>query len=480
MSASRRTIPILPTPSLPGIEAAHKVQARATQGRFTRLRWASLLATQLFFFALPWLNWHGRQMVRFDLEAKRFYLGSLILLPQDLIYLTGLLVFCAMGLFVVTTLWGRVWCGFSCPQTVYTALFMWVEQRCEGDRYQRIKLDRARWGFGKLWRRGGKHLAWAAIAGWTGLSFVGWFSPMRDITHDLFAGSMGFWDAFWSVFYGGFCYLNAGMLREKVCLHMCPYGRFQGALMDVDTRIVAYDARRGEPRGAHRREGVNVDASTKTASAAKGSCIDCTVCVQVCPTGIDIRDGLQPACIGCGLCIDACDGIMDKVGQPRGLVRFATQRQLTGTDSAQGASLWARHRVRVYTGLMAALTLALLWALVQRPDIRVDVIRDRGVMSRFTDDGAVENVYRLQLMNQTDAPQRLQIGVSGLPGARMLAPEVVLGPVEDRLVQISVRVPAEQAAQWAGQARPLRVDVASRNSESSSLVSEDSTFIVPR
>lgn len=218
MSTSRRTIPILPIPSLPGVEAAHKVQARATQGRFTRWRWASLLATQLFFFVLPWLNWHGRQMVRFDLEAKRFYLGSLILLPQDLIYLTGLLVFCAMGLFVVTTLWGRVWCGFSCPQTVYTALFMWVEQRCEGDRYQRMKLDRSGWGVEKLWRRGGKHLAWVLIAGWTGLTFVGWFSPMREITRELFTASLGFWDAFWSVFYGGFCYLNAGVLREKVCL----------------------------------------------------------------------------------------------------------------------------------------------------------------------------------------------------------------------------------------------------------------------
>ncbi len=471
MSAPRRTIPILPAPSLPGVEAAHKVHARATQGLFTHWRWASLLATQLFFFVLPWLNWHGRQLVRFDLEAKRFYLGSLILLPQDLIYLTGLLVFCAMGLFAVTTLWGRLWCGFSCPQTVYTALFMWVEQRCEGDRHRRIQLDQSGWGVDKLSRRGGKHLAWVLIAGWTGLTFVGWFSPMREIAQDLFTGSLGFWDAFWSVFYGGFCYLNAGVLREKVCLHMCPYGRFQGALMDADTRIVAYDARRGEPRGAHRRDGE---------SATKGSCIDCTVCVQVCPTGIDIRDGLQPACIGCGLCIDACDGIMDKVGRPRGLVRWATQRQLASSDGLSEPAAWARHRVRVYAGLMLALVIALLWAVDQRPDIRVNVIRDRGVMARVVDDGAVENVYRLQLMNQTDAPQRLQIGVSGLPGARVQAPEVLLGPVQDRAVQVSVRVPADQAAQWAGQTRVLRLEVASRHSEGSGLVSEASTFIVPR
>lgn len=468
MSASRRIIPIMPSLSLPGIESAHKVQARATQGRFTRWRWLSLLATQLFFFGLPWLNWHGRQMVRFDLEGKRFYVADLVLLPQDLIFLAGLLVFCAMLLFVVTTLWGRVWCGFSCPQTVYTALFMWVERRFEGDRYQRIKLDQAPWGMAKLWRRGGKQVAWIALALWTGLTFVGWFTPMRELVPAVGSGTVGFWDGFWTVFYGGFCYLNAGVLREKVCLHMCPYGRFQGALMDADTRIVAYDARRGEPRRNNARQ-----------AQSHGACIDCTVCVQVCPTGIDIRDGLQPACIACGLCIDACDSIMDKVGQPRGLVRMATQRELARGD-ANGAPAWTRHRVRVYAGLMSALLLALVWALHDRPAIRVNVIRDRGVMARLVDDGAVENVYRLQLMNQTDAPQRIVIGVSGLPGATLASPAVTLASVEDRLVHVSVRLPAQEAARHVGQAVPLRFEVASRTGQASGLVTEASTFIVPR
>jgi len=470
MSESRRIIPILPALSLHGVESAHKVQARATQGRFTRLRWASLWATQLFFFGLPWLNWHGRQMVRFDLEAKRFYLGSLILLPQDLILLSGLLVFCAMGLFMVTTLWGRVWCGFSCPQTVYTALFMWVERRWEGDRYQRLKLDQAAWGARKLWRRGGKQLAWVLISLWTGYTFVGWFTPIRDMSLSLADGSVGFWDGFWALFYGGFCYVNAGLLREKVCLHMCPYGRFQGALMDADTRIVAYDARRGEPRGAHR---------APLAAPLKGACIDCTVCVQVCPTGIDIRDGLQAACIGCSLCIDACDSIMDKVGQARGLVRWATQRQLAGEETSMSTPTWARHRVRIYAGLMAAMLLGLMWSLHDRPAIRVDVIRDRGVMARLVDDGAVENVYRVQLMNQTDVPQRIQVGVSGLPGAVAQASVLTLGPVEDRLLQVSVRVPAAQAATLSGRTMPVRFEVASRSPDDSSLVSEASTFIVP-
>ena len=473
MSESRRLIPILPVIDLPGVEARHKVQARSTSGRFTRLRWVSLLATQIFFFGLPWLNWHGRQMVRFDLEAMRFYVGSLILLPQDLIFLTGLLVFCAMGLFMVTTLWGRVWCGFSCPQTVYTELFMWVERRFEGDRYQRIKLDQASWSIHKLWRRGGKQATWVLISLWTGLTFVGWFSPMRDLVSNLAGGTLGFWDAFWSLFYGSFCYMNAGVLRERVCLHMCPYGRFQGALMDADTRIVAYDAMRGEPRGARRDQRAD-EAPNKT----RGDCVDCTVCVQVCPTGIDIRQGLQAACIGCGLCIDACDHIMDKVGLPRGLVRMTSQRELDGTTAHSTA--WSRYRIPVYGGVMVGLMFALLWAVASRPTIRFDVIRDRGVMARTVEDGVVENVYRLQLMNQTDSPQQLRIGVSGLSGAVTQASAVVLGAVEDRQVQVAVRLPSSQAAALAGQTVPLRFEVASRDAKGSSLVTERSTFIVPR
>jgi cytochrome c oxidase accessory protein FixG len=485
MSESRRIIPILPGPLLSGVEAAHKVQARATAGRFTRWRWASLWATQLFFFCTPWLQWHGRQLLRFDLEAKRFYLGSLILLPQDLIFLTGLLVFCAMLLFVVTTLWGRVWCGFSCPQTVYTALFMWVERRFEGDRLHRLKLDASGWTFNKLWRRGGKQSAWVLISLATGFTFVGWFTPIREMAQQLAQGglgSLGFWDAFWTLFYGGFCYLNAGVLREKVCLHMCPYGRFQGALMDMDTRTVAYDVQRGEPRGSASKQG----------GKQAGSCIDCTMCVQVCPTGIDIRDGLQAACIGCGLCIDACDTVMDKIAQPRGLVRMATQRELGaapvgpshgahgGATMPAATPAWARHRVRIYAGLMLALLAGLLWGLQGRSDVRVDVIRDRGVMARQVDDGAVENVYRAQLMNQTDLPLRVRLSVSGLPGAVADAPEVLLGPVEDRQVNVTVRLRAQQAAQQAGQTLPVRLAVASRSEVGSSLVSEGSTFIVPR
>lgn len=484
MSESRRIIPILPGPLMRGVEAAHKVQARATHGRFTRLRWATLWATQLFFFGVPWLQWHGRQWVRFDLEAKRFYLGHLVLLPQDLIFLTGLLVFCAMLLFVVTAIAGRVWCGFACPQTVYTALFMWVERRFEGDRHQRLQLDRAPWGARKLLRRGGKQAAWLAIGLWTGFTFVGWFSPIREMAQQALAQDLGFWDTFWAGFYGLACYGNAGFLREKVCLHMCPYGRFQGALMDADTRIVAYDARRGEPRGA--RRDANDKAAGRAAARAAGACVDCTVCVQVCPTGIDIRQGLQAACIGCALCIDACDHVMDRLGQPRGLIRFATQRELDAGPGLAGAaghgvSLLARHRLRIYAGLMAAVVAALAWTLAHRPEVRVDVIRDRGVMARTVDDGAVDNLYRLQLMNQTEDLQRLDIAVDGLPGAQVVVRGPVwLGPIEDRQLMVAVRLPAADAARLRGRTLALHFRIASRSDERTGLVREASTFIVPR
>lgn len=467
MSESRRVIPILPRELLGGVEAAQKVQARATQGRFTRWRTATLWATQLFFLVLPWLNWNGRQMVLFDIGAQRFYLGGWVLLPQDLVFLTGLLIFSAMLLFVTTTLYGRLWCGFSCPQTVYTEMFMWVEGRMEGDRHRRLQLDRAGWTFDKLWRRGGKQLGWVLISLATGLTFVGWFTPMRELAASVWQGQLGFWDGFWALFYGGFCYLNAGVLREKVCLHMCPYGRFQSALMDADTRIVAYDSARGEPRG----------------SKQSGACIDCTICVQVCPTGIDIRDGLQPACIGCGVCIDACDAVMDKIGQPRGLVRMATQRSL-GTiaeaSSVGEASSWQQWRARVYLGVMGILLAALVWSLNTRPDVRVNVMRDRNVIYRVLEDGAVENLYRVRLMSQTEQPMNVDLQFSGPEGAVLQASPVALTPLEDRWVQVSVRLPAPVASRLAGKTLPVLFALATRHSDGTSRVTEVSTFKVPR
>ena len=466
-----KVIPIHPVSSW---QLTDKIQAREVSGRFARWRWTFFWLTQAFFYGLPWLNWNGRQAVLFDVVHQRFFLFEAVLFPQDLIYLAGLLVVCALLLFFATAVAGRVWCGFACPQTVYTSMYMWIENRLEGSHQNRKRLDHSGWTGEKLLRRGGKHLTWLAVGGWTGLTFVGYFTPLRALSQDVWQLTIGFWPAFWTLFYGTLTYLNAGLVREKVCLHMCPYGRFQGSLMDERTLNVAYDHRRGEPRSGLRQDG------SKDKSA--GHCIDCTLCVQVCPTGIDIRQGLQAACIGCGLCIDACNQVMDKVRAPRGLIRLASLRALAGRDTTQ--TVWRalqRPRVLVYATLLSLCVSALAWSFTQRPDLRLNVIRDRAVMARFVEQGHVENVYRLQLMNATDHPQSVGIEVSSALQAQLVnPPRVELGAAQATTVALTVRVPNTVAAAHAGQIVPLAFSVVSTSSSSGPPVTEASTFVLPR
>ena len=341
---TRRVVPIAvaPTATVSLYASEEKIQPRTVHGWFASWRWTLVWLTQLVFYGLPWLQWNGRPALLFDLAARRFYIFSMVLHPQDVIYLAGLLIISAFGLFLFTAVAGRLWCGFACPQTVYTEIFMWVERRFEGDRQARIKLDQAAWSPRKLLRRGGKQLVWLAIGLWTGFTFVAYFTPARTLAAEAWAFALGPWETFWLLFYGLATYGNAGYLREQVCKYMCPYARFQSAMFDRDTLIVSYDPQRGEPRGSRARR---VDP----ASIGKGDCIDCTLCVQVCPTGIDIREGLQYECIGCAACIDVCNGVMDKMEYPRGLIRFATQNAMSQRWSAR--VMWqrvARPRVLVY------------------------------------------------------------------------------------------------------------------------------------
>lgn len=466
------------TPAPPAIQPAAKIQARSTGGTFTRWRWAMVWLTQLVFYGLPWLNWNGRQAVRFDLEERRFYLFSEVLLPQDLIYLTALLVVCALLLFVATALAGRVWCGFSCPQTVYTELFQWIEHRLEGDRRARLALDTAPWGRAKLLRRGGRYLAWALLSLWTGLSFVGWFTPMRDMWAAL-PLALGPWDTFWALFYSGFAYLNAGVLREKVCQHMCPYGRFQGAMLDSNTLIVSYDSRRGEPRGARAR-------GAEARSVGQGDCVDCTLCVQVCPVGIDIRLGLQAACISCGVCIDACDGVMDKLQAPRGLIRFSTQQAMR--ERAAPVPAWqhlVRPRPLVYLGLMAGVMAAMAVGMAHRPTLRLNVLRDRAVMARPVEDGALENVYRLRLSNAQERSRTLHLSVEsaedvkGIDGLSLVSSGwVELPPNSDATVNATVRLSPQQTRTDAGRVLPIRFRVQAESATDREKVVSTSTFLV--
>lgn len=392
-----------------------KVYPREVTGRFASLRTLAVWVLLGWFYALPWLSWHDRQAVLFDLPARKFYLFGIVMWPQDFIFLTLLLVIAALTLFFVTALAGRLWCGYACPQTVWTEAFVWMERLCEGDRSQRMKLDRAPWTAQKILRKTAKQALWIGFALFTGMTFVGYFSPIRALAGNAMSLSLGPWELFWSLFYGFATYGNAGYLREQVCKYMCPYARFQSAMFDRDTMIITYDAAQGEPRGPRRR-------GTDLAAAKLGTCIDCTLCVQVCPTGIDIRRGLQYECIACAACIDACDSIMDKMEYPRGLIRYTTQNALDGKPTRV-----LRPRVLIYGALLLVLMTGFVAGLVLRTPLSVDVIRDRNALYRLLDDGRVENVYTVKILNKTEQPHPFVVTVRG-------AGELTLDPNPARLV----------------------------------------------
>jgi len=444
--------------------AREEIYPREARGRYATLRWVCVWITQLVFYGLPWLNWNGRQAVLFDLEARKFYIFDLVLWPQDFIYLAALLIICAYLLFLVTAVAGRVWCGFACPQTVYTEIFLWIERRIEGARSARIRLDRQPWTLEKLAKKGTKHAAWGALALYTGFTFVAYFTPVDALSRAILALNLGPWQWFWIGFYAFATYGNAGWLREQVCKYMCPYARFQSAMFDKDTLIVTYDQGRGEPRGA--------------SGSDRGDCIDCSMCVQVCPTGIDIRKGLQYECIGCAACIDACNGVMDKIGKPAGLIRYSTDRAMAGHWSArQIAARVLRPRVLIYSVLLAAIVGAFVTALALRTPLKLDVIRDRGSMGREVDDGVIENVYRLQVMNTAETAHRFRIDVMGIDGISLADGAVVeLEGASTRAVPVRV-----QAARGAAHKGSNQIEFAVTAVDEPSLrVTENAVFIVPR
>jgi cytochrome c oxidase accessory protein FixG len=451
--------------------ARQKIYPRSVSGVFTQWRWALVWLTQIVFYGLPWLQWNARQAVLFDLEARRFYIFGLVLYPQDFIYLTGLLVISALALFLFTAVAGRLWCGYACPQTVYTEIFLWIERKVEGDRSARMRLDQADFSahkFGKKWL---KHALWVLFSLWTGFTFVGFFTPIRELGGAVVSLGLGPWQSFWIFFYGFATYGNAGFMREQVCKYMCPYARFQSAMFDKDTMIVTYDNARGEPRGARSKK-----ADPK--ALGLGSCVDCTLCVQVCPTGIDIRNGLQYECIGCGACIDVCDDVMDKVGYPRGLIKYSTQNGVAqGWTTAQMIRRGFRPRVLVYSGVLLAITIALGVSLFLRTPLKVDVIRDRGALARMVDQGRIENVYRLQLMNATESTQNYRLSVTGIEGITIASePQMEVRSTEVRSVAVRVQVPPN-AAPAGSHAIHFQIEA---QGDTKMKVEEKSVFMVPR
>ncbi len=480
----RKVIPIVPFESggaiepPPGADAemvslyeAHqKIYPRSVTGRFSNWRWGMVFLTQLVFYGMPWIEWGQRQAVLFDLGARRFYIFGLVLYPQDFIYLTGILVISALSLFLFTAVAGRLWCGYACPQTVYTEIFLWLEKKTEGDRSARMRRDAGPWNRDKILRKSLKHFLWVAVALWTGFTFVGYFTPITELASEFVQMQMGSWEIFWSLFYGFATYGNAGFMREQVCKHMCPYARFQSAMFDKDTLIVTYDAERGEPRGARSKK---ADLSTLKV----GACVDCSLCVQVCPTGIDIRKGLQYECIGCGACADVCDTVMDKMGYARGLVKYSTQNAVNQHwTQSQTLRHILRPRVLIYTAILGAVVLSMVVSLALRTPFKVDVVRDRGVLARVVEGGRIENVYRLQIMNATEQVQRFSISVDGLPGLVIASDaDVQIDATQSRWVAVRIQAPFEVAS-----AGSHSIHFSIRGPATLGQVSEKSVFIVPR
>ncbi|MBE0627539.1 MAG: cytochrome c oxidase accessory protein CcoG [Burkholderiales bacterium] len=429
----------------PLYEVRKEIYSRAVSGWFARWRWALVIFTQLVYYGGPWLIWNGRQAVLFDLVARKFYIFGIVFWPQDFIYLTGLLVISALSLFLFTAVAGRLWCGYACPQTVYTEIFMWIERKIEGDRSARMRLDMQAMSARKFGLKSAKHGLWIALSLWTGFTFVGYFTPIHQLGAEVAAvfapaaagaaPALGAWEIFWVLFYGFATYGNAGWMREQVCKYMCPYARFQSAMFDPDTLIITYDPERGEPRGPRAR---NADAK----SLGLGHCVDCGVCVQVCPTGIDIRDGLQYECIGCAACIDGCNKVMARMGLPKGLIRYTTEnalRQKLSPRQILARSL--RPRVLVYTAILWTVIVAIGVTLYMRVPLKVDVIRDRASLSREVDGRWVENIYQLQIMNTQEAPHRFVIRASGAQTLQLVGADAVdIDGAATRMVPVRLRV----------------------------------------
>ena len=463
---SKQTNPVSDETVEASLIAKHeKIYAREVHGIFANLRWLAVAVLLGGYYLAAWVSWDDRQIVLFDLPARKFHILFWTFWPQDFFYLAVMLIIAAFSLFFFTAVAGRLWCGYACPQTVWTEVFMWVEQKIEGSRSKQMKLDKMPWNADKFRIKALKHFIWAIIGIWTGFTFVGYFSPIRELWDSALTFSTGPWETFWIFFYGFATWGNAGFLREQVCMYMCPYARFQSAMFDKDTMIVTYDEARGEPRGSRKR-------SEDPAKKGLGSCISCDICVQVCPTGIDIRDGLQYQCIGCAACIDACDDVMDKMGYEKGLIRYSTHNIMHG-----GEQHVLRPRVFIYAGFLILLTAALLYAIITRIPLELDVIRDRNELYSETYDGMIENVYTLKLINKTQHDHDFKISVTGIEGVVMSINQEIIPIATGEVVTAAVRLTADP---YSLPERSVSIDFHMQAIDDETLkVIEDAKFLGP-
>ncbi len=419
-------------------EKREKIYTRQVEGFFQRLRLFTGWPLLLGYFLLPWINIDGRQALFFDLPARKFHIFWLTFWPQDFVLLVWVLIISAFALFFVTTWLGRIWCGYSCPQTVWTAIYMWMEQITEGSRNQRIKLDKLPWSRDKVVKKGLKHSLWLGFALLTGATFIGYFYGIREMVVDMATVEIGYVALGWIAFFTLATYINAGWLREQVCMHMCPYARFQAAMFDHNTLIVSYDEKRGEKRGPRRKK-------QKPAELGLGDCIDCKLCVHVCPTGIDIREGLQYQCIDCALCIDACDDVMDKMGYQRGLISYTTEARLEGKKT----KTW-RPKLIGYGLATVLMTLAFVVTLYNRVPLQLDVIRDRGALYQPRSDGWIQNIYTLKIINMANDDHQIELSVAGVAGLVLEIPAVIQAPAGEVLeLPVIVKIDPQKIKQTA-------------------------------
>jgi cytochrome c oxidase accessory protein FixG len=407
----------------------HQIYVRKMEGVFQRLRQRMNFVFLFLFAGLPWLQFNGQQAILFDLAEQRFNIFSLTLWPQDLTLLAWIFIIGAFALFFVTTFLGRVWCGYMCPQTVWTFIFIWFEEKFEGNANQRKKLDRGPLDLNKLWRKTAKHFCWFAFSLLTALTFIGYFVPMQELMVDFFTFNSSFLVVSWVLFFAFCTYGNAGWMREIMCLHMCPYSRFQSAMFDKDTLTVSYDTKRGENRGARKRK-------DDPKALGLGDCIDCNLCVQVCPTGIDIRNGLQYECINCGACVDACDATMERMKYPKGLIRYTTEHELAGKKVHI-----LRGKLIGYALVLLVMCSAFVIDLSMRQPVALDIIRDRNTLARENSQGLVENVYTLKILNKSQLNSVYRLSVEGLKDYQWQGQnEVTVGAAQVMTLPISIAV----------------------------------------
>ena len=447
-------------------QARQKIYPREIEGRYTRLRRLSLIVLLGIYYVLPWIQHEGRQAVLFDLPARKFYIFGITFWPQDFFYMAWLLIMAALTLFFFTAIAGRLWCGFACPQTIWTEAFLWMERLAEGSHTRRRKLDKAPWSGEKLMRKGAKQVMWITFALWTGVTFVGYFSPVRELFGQIVTLSLGPWTIFWCLFYSLATYGNAGLLREQVCKYMCPYARFQSAMFDKDTLIITYDSGRGEPRGSRKRK-----ADPKTVGL--GDCIDCNMCVQVCPTGIDIREGLQYECIACGSCVDVCNTVMDKMSYSRGLIRFSSEHALKENKALKVL----RPRTMIYGALLTVLFVAFFSSIGSRTPLQLDVLRDRNSLYREVGNGEIENVYSIKILNLDTREHSYTLSLADAPNMRLEIDGGGISLAAGEVKRVAARVRADRAA-LGGASRDV-VFVIETQAEPKIRASREARFISP-